>query len=83
MDAYYRMNPLLIVTSDPDSVSVEYPLKYIKRRNRNTSLGALRWYGHEGFGPLGLVDIYSPIKSRYLSQGLEVISKYAVRLMQL
>jgi hypothetical protein len=29
MDAYYRSNPSLIVTKDPDAISRKRPLKYI------------------------------------------------------
>lgn len=33
MDAYYRSNPSLIVTGDPDAISQKLPQKYIDYEN--------------------------------------------------
>jgi hypothetical protein len=40
MDAYYRTNPPLIVTTDPDAISRKRPQKYIEREDQTIERSA-------------------------------------------
>ncbi|KNG83306.1 hexose carrier protein [Aspergillus nomiae NRRL 13137] len=41
MDAYYRSNPALIVTKDPDAISAKRPLKYIQHEDEEIQISKI------------------------------------------